>query len=212
MINGSIKILESDAQITQNILKALSKEVNKHFKKAFESCKNDIVNIVSSAITSHRTYKSLESGVLRAEFGLDGSSGRLSQILNFWQNLEVNYNAPKIKSNQIVGSFSLSMIRSDYSDVFGSPAAVVNTTKGSQLEWLKWLLLFGDKQIIKDFEIKFGPNPYSRSGDAVMVGKTGGRWGVPTAFAGTANSNWITEAIDSAESDIFKLLEQSLRK
>jgi|TARA_B100001094_G_scaffold333466_1_gene412972 hypothetical protein len=211
-MNVDINIKETSSQISVKILKALSGEVDKYFQQAFNRCKRDIVSIVSEAITSHRTYQSLTSGKLRAEFGLDSSSSRLSQILRFWENLEVEYKKPKIKSNQIIGSFSLSMIQSDYSDVLSSAAAVVNTEKGSQLEWLRWLLLFGDKEIIKDYDIKFGSNPRSRSGNAIMVGKTGSRWGVPSSFAGTANKNWITEAIDSVEDQVFRLLEQSLRK
>lgn len=212
MIIANIKIRETNSQISQKILKALSGEVDKYFKKAFTKCKADIVSIVSSAITNHTTYRSLISGQLRKEFGLDSASSRLSEILRFWENLEVTYTKPRIKSNEIIGSFKLSMIKSDYSDVLSTAAAVVNTEKGSQLEWLKWLLLFGDKQIIKDYEIKFGSNPRSRTGEAVMIGKSGGRWGVPPAFAGTANKNWITEAIDSVEGQVFKLLEDSLRK
>ena len=102
------------------------------------------------------------------------------------------------------------MIRSDYSDVFQSAGAVVNTEKGSKLEWLQWLLLFGDKTIVKEYEIKLGPNPNSRSGDGIMISSKSGRWNVPTSYAGTSKKNWITDAIDSVEDDIMTLLTQSL--
>lgn len=211
MTNISINILESDAEISKRILQALIKQTDSYFKKAFNKSKQQIIPIVSNAITSHPTYRSLVSGGLKAEFGLDSPRSRVSDILSFWEKLTVEYQAPRIKGNQILGSFALSMIKSDYSDVLSLSAATVKTRKGSQLEWLRWLLLFGDKTIVKDYDIKFGPNSKSRSGDAIMVQGKGARWSVPAAFSGTIGKNWITEAIDSVEGQVFKILEQSLR-
>tara|TARA_B100002019_G_scaffold65741_1_gene56455 strand:- start:8727 stop:9365 length:639 start_codon:yes stop_codon:yes gene_type:complete len=210
MINGSISILESEAEISKRILKALLPQVDKHFKKAFLRCENQINDIVMNAIVSNRTYSSLVSGQLKTEFGLDNASGRLSEILTFWRKITVDYKKPKIVQDQIKASFSLSMIKSDYSDVLKTSGATVNTEKGSKLEWLEWLLLFGDKTIVKEYEIKLGPNPKSRSGGGIMINSKNGRWSVPPAFAGTAKKNWITEAIDSVEDDIMALLTKSL--
>lgn len=209
MINGNITILESESEISKRILKALLPDVEKYFRKVFNKCENRIVDIVSQAITNHRTYRSLLSGQLKGEFGLDNAGSRLSEILKFWENLTVNYNKPKIVKNQIISSFSLSMIKADYSDVLAASGAVVGTEKGQKLDWLQWLLLFGDKTIIKNYDVKLGPHPNSRSGNGIMV--PGGRWSVPSGYAGTAKKNWITEAIDSAENDITDLLESSLR-
>jgi hypothetical protein len=206
----SIDIKESEAEISKKILQSLSTQVDLHFRRAYTECKGQIVDIVTESITSHPTYHSLVSGQLRVEFGLDNATSRLNEILQFWKYLDLVYQKPKIKSNQIVGSFSLSMIKSDFSDVLSTAGAVVNTSKGSSLEWLRWLLLFGDKTIINNYEIKLGPNAKSRTGNAVMVGKNGSRWSVPPAFAGTEQRNWITEAIDNAEDDIMSLLKRSL--
>ena len=207
----SINILESTSTISNRILKALSKEVDQHFKKAYNKCRKEIVNTVVTAIKSHRTYKSLISGELKGEFGLDNATNRVNEILEFWKYLDLEYNKPVIRSQQIIGSFSLSMIKSDYSDVLSSAAAVVVTDKGVSLEWLRWLLLFGDKTIIKDYEVKLGPHPNSRSGNGIMIGKGGSRWSVPSGFAGVAKKNWITESIDSVESEITNLLQSALR-
>lgn len=207
----SINILESTSTISNKILKALSKEVDKHFKKAYNKCRKEIVNTVVTAIKSHRTYNSLISGELKGEFGLNNATNRVNEILQFWKYLDLEYKKPVIRSQQIIGSFSLSMIRSDYSDVLSSAAAVVVTDKGVSLEWLRWLLLFGDKTIIKDYEVKLGPHPNSRSGNGIMISKGGSRWNVPSGFAGVAKKNWITESIDSVESEITNLLQSALR-
>lgn len=210
MIRGEITIIESETEITRRILKALLPQVDQYFKKVFNKCESQIVDIVMQAITSSATYNSLISGQLKAEFGLDNASNRVSEILNFWQNLTVEYKKPVIQKNQIIASFNLSMIKADYSDVFGSAAATVSTEKGARLEWLQWLLLFGDKTIIREYNVQLGPNPNSRSGNGIMVSSKGGRWNVPPAYAGTPKKNWITNAIDSAESSIMNLLSSSL--
>ena len=43
-----------------------------------------------------------------------------------------------------------------------------------------------------------------------MVSSQGGRWSVPSAYSGTAKKNWITQAIDSVETNIMNLLSSSL--
>jgi len=87
MINGDITILESEAEITKRILKALLPQVDKYFQKVFNKCRSQIVDIVVQAITSSPTYNSLIGGQLKAEFGLDNASGRVSEILKFWENI-----------------------------------------------------------------------------------------------------------------------------
>lgn len=103
------------------------------------------------------------------------------------------------------------MIQSDYTDVLNSSAAVFKTEKGTDLNWLEWLLLFGSKTIIKDYEVEFGYNPRSRTGQAIMRGVKRGKWSVPYEFSGTQNNNWITRAIDSVESDIYKTLSEAMK-
>jgi len=206
----NVNILESNQEIEQRILKSLLPEVKTMFKRAFDKSQNDIKDVVASAIRNSPEYVSLQSGILKGEFGLDGSASRLKQILDFWSNLTVDYKTPQISRSGISGGFTISMIRSDYSDVLSLEASNVTTEKGQVLPWLQWLLLFADKQIIKDYEVKVGSYPNSRSGNAVMKKNMSARWGVPSAFAGSVDNNWITRSIDSVENDIFQILEQSL--
>ena len=83
--------------------------------------------------------------------------------------------------------------------------------KGTDLNWLEWLLLFGNKTIIRDYVVEFGDNPRSRTGRAVMKGVKSGKWGVPPEFAGTKNNNWITRAIESADSEINSILKEATK-
>jgi hypothetical protein len=74
------------------------------------------------------------------------------------------------------------------------------------LPWLQWLLLEGNATIVRNYTVSFGPNRFSRTGFALMRPSLQS-WKVPSEFAGTINDNWITRAIDGAESNIQKLLD-----
>lgn len=104
------------------------------------------------------------------------------------------------------------MVDSSYKDVLVSQAANLITEKGQSLPWLEWLLRFGDKAIIRDYTIGVARNSArSRTGRAIMVKAASKRWKVPSQFAGTAQNNFVTRAIDSIEPSIIKLVETSLR-
>ena len=210
--NLDLSIKESDDIIQKRIAGALKEQVGVYFKKAFDRVKGEIVSLVQSSIINSPEYESLSSGKLMAEFGLPDSDQRLLEILKFWEKLEIDYSSVKVKNNSLNGSFSLNMIRSDYSDVLATTAAVLTTEKGTSLNWLEWLLLFGDKKIIKDYNVVLGPSKRSRTGMAVMRGVISGKWGVPSEFSGTANNNWITRAIDSIDSKVEELLIASLER
>lgn len=209
--NFSLNLKESDSQINKKILDALRPQVNQYFKKVFASIKNELSNIVISAIKRAPEYDAISTGTLKYEFGLPDSDARLTSILNFWENLQFNYKDVKIKNGQLFGQFTLSMIKSDFSDVLSNPAAILTTEKGKELNWLEWLLLFGDQTIIKDYTVEFGNNPRSRTGKAVMRGVTSGRWSVPSEYSGVQGNNWITRAIDSAEAEINTLINKAMK-
>lgn len=210
-IKYNINIVESNEQIANRILKALKVDLDKYLSKIFDKAKPKIVNLIHNAITSSPEYNSLLSGDLKYEFGLPDSDSRVKTILNFWTKINAEYKKVTINGSKLSGGFTLSMIKSDYSDVLSSSAAVFKTEKGTDLNWLEWLLLFGSKTIIKDYEVEFGYNPRSRTGQAVMRGVKRGKWSVPYEFSGTQNNNWITRAIDSVESDIYKTLSEAMK-
>lgn len=90
------------------------------------------------------------------------------------------------------------------------------TRRGSQIiDWLAWLLFSGTNVVVLDYYVKFGTgSPNSRTGDAVMVrsGKTGRNFRVHSAYAGTANDNWITRAATKAAPKIQRIIEKAIEK
>jgi hypothetical protein len=212
MTNISINILESTDIISQKILQTLLPQINTYLKKVFNKCKQQIEETLVISITSSPEYQSLLSGQLKYELGLPDPQVRLSGILKILTNIKATYTKASIVKNTIIGSFSLSAIKSDYTDILSLPDSTLTTEKGQKLEWLKWLLLFGDKTIIKDYTVVLGPNSRSRTGNAVMVQDTKSRWYVPPQFSGTLNNNWITRSIDAADDKINNILISALKE
>jgi hypothetical protein len=211
-IRSRITLEETPEQIERKILKALQPDLEKYLNKAFQKVQPKIEKLVQDAIVRSPEYQSILSGTLKYEFGLPDSQSRLIEILDFWKRIEAKYQPIKItQKNDISGGFTLGMIKSDYSDVLNSTGAHFTTKKGVTLDWLEWLLLFGNRTIIKDYVVKFGRNRASRTGNAIMTGKSRGKWSVPAEFSGTQNNNWITRAIDSIDKEFDKLIVEALK-
>lgn len=206
----SLKILESNKQIYSLILNSLAPEIDDYLKKVLQIIRKELPLLVKTILQNTPEYASLMGGQLQYEFGIPDPANKISQIIDIWtNNIFIQYNAPTIISEKIKASFSVSLIKSDFSDVLSSDASFVfDNLKGYQLPWLEWLLLEGNKTIIKNYDVVFGPNKNSRTGYAVMR-NSNKSWKVPSEFAGTINDNWITRAIDGSEDQINELLERA---
>ncbi len=205
-----MKILETDNQIANLILDAMAGEINTALSKGAIKIERDIRNIVRTAITSQPEWDSLLNGQLRGEFGLPDSQARLTNILKIWSNsIIVSPSLAKRSGGKLKGGLKIDMIQGDYSDVINTPEAYFVTEKGVTLNWLEWLLKFGDKAIIKEYTIGVNPRR-SRTGTDVMIKQKGKRWFVPPQFAGTINNNFVTRALDSIQSNIESIVEKGI--
>lgn len=208
-----IRVLENNKEIENKILKALLSEVSSTFSKISGPLIQKIKSITTAAIISSPEYLSLVSGQLKFELGVPDAPRRIQSVLNTWfSNIQISINQPKIKGSSITGSLSISLIKSNLSDIISSDIAVItDANSGSSVNWLEWLSLAGDKTIIKGYEIKLGPNRRSRTGNAIMKVAADKKWKVPSSFSGTATNNWITRAIDNASSSIETEILQSIK-
>ena len=204
----SLKVLETEQEIQKAVLKALLDDASKIMATASKRLTKKLPLVIETAITSQPEYSSLINGTLKDEFGLTNPTVKIDSLLDIWSNINVTYKKPNISGNQIKSSLSIFAIKSDYSDVLGSAAAVQVTKKGQSLEWLDWLLNQGDKIIIKEYELVSGKG---RAGNVVMRKNVKGKWGVPPQFAGTPNNNWITRAIQSISGIIDRTLAEALK-
>lgn len=206
-----MKLLESDKQISNIILNAVLPEVSNYLKDAINYLKSNLPPIIRSAIINTPEYESIARGELQYEFGIPDPGSKLSGLLDIWSsNININYTPPVISNNRIKGSFSAKMIRVDFSDVLYSDYAIVyDSLRGYSLPWLEWLLLEGNKTIIKNQNVILGYNKYSRTGYALMKDSSTS-WSVPSQYAGTISNNWITRALDKAENDISNIIDKAL--
>lgn len=212
-MNISLKILESNSQIQQSIMQALLPQVNDYMKDAISTIRKEIGTIVNNAIINTPEYDSLISGKLKYELGIPDANTKIAGLLDIWtKNIYIEYMPPKIISSKIKSSFSASLIKSSFDDVLSTDLAyVIDNIYQYRLPWLEWLLLEGNKIIVKKQEVVMGPNPRSRTGFALMRGSNK-NWKVPAEFAGTIRDNWITRAIDNTEAEINNLLERALQQ
>lgn len=209
MTTFNIKILETQKEIEQEILKALRPQVDSLMQSAIRRLKVSIPEIVSKAIYESATFQSLSSGQLRLEFGISDAQAKVAGLLSIWiKNMQFQYEKPAVATKGIKSRLSINMIKSDFSDVLGSDYAEVYASKGYTLPWLKWLLLDGTANIVNAYDVFIGPNYRSRTGMAIMKKSVSG-WSVPSEFAGTQNDNWITRAIEAASSDIETALMEA---
>ena len=204
----NIKLVDSDSAVNKAILNALIPELNKYLDKIYNRMSNEIPDILINNIQAQPEYDSLLGGQLQGEFGIVDPQNRLNDILSTIKNGKVVTKTPvSITGQKIKGGIKLEMVRKDLQDLLSLGSASFSTEKGSNLEWLKWLLTEGDSIIITSHEFIFGSNPFSRTGLGIMRQSSSG-WRVPPEFAGSINNNWITRAIDASSAQINDIMRK----
>jgi hypothetical protein len=80
----TIRIVESNAEISRKVLKSLAKSLNKAAMSALPEITQEIKKIVKAAIEGSREYSELQGGTLQAELGVPNAPSRLSKITDIW--------------------------------------------------------------------------------------------------------------------------------
>lgn len=210
-MNISVKILETTSQISNLIANTLKPEVDKVLSIAGKKSVEKIKPLLADGLRSEPEYQSLTSGKLRLEFGIP-NPGSIDSIINkLADTATVEVSSSKITSNGISGNFRVTALKSD--DMNGllsdNDAVVIDAERGYTLPWLSWLLYEGNKPVVKNYQVRLGNNPFSRTGMAIMVDSSDS-WRVPPEFAGTVNNNWTTRAIDRISNQIIDILRKSI--
>jgi hypothetical protein len=108
----------------------------------------------------------------------------------------------KITGGHINIKLKLTALNKNGEPWISSENASVHDPKGGYtLPWLEWLLFKGTQTIVKNYSVKMGQNPFSRSGMAIMV-ESNKNWRVPSEFAGSVSSNWMSRSVDKVEDKI----------
>jgi len=203
----SVNLTESARAIAVKINKALVQIFNKRIPKQAKTIEEQIRQLVSAALLSSPEIRSLSSGTLRIDFGLtqDPSTDIVNAITN---SLSVRVQKAVASSSGIKGGVLITLQPTDYSNLFSLPVATQITEKGESLPWLEWLLTFGQQVIIADFGVSYGPT--GRTGGGSM--KAGAvPFKVNTQYAGTADRNFITKAVDQISPQIQNIIIKALQ-
>lgn len=205
----SLDLIETDSYIKDQILQILAKQVEPVLQKAANKSTPKIQNLIEEALKQEPEYSSLISGQLRLEFGIPDSSSVDNIVKKLSETAIISVNNVTIKNNGLAGGLSLTALeRTSMGGLINDANALVNDVKGYSLPWLQWLLYEGNKPIIRNYEVKIGPNPASRTGMAIMV-NSDKNWRVPPAFAGTINNNWVTRALDRVSNRVPKIIQEN---
>lgn len=211
-MNISLNLIDTNAEIEKKILTALISVINQGFNQARPKIIEQLQKMVREAIVSEPEYQSLLSGQLKYELGIDDSS-KIQNIIDIWiSNVDVQIQPVRITGSQLSGQISISMIKEDYSDVLSSvSASITDSNTGSVVPWLYWLLLGGGDILVQDYAVKIGPNPRSRTGNAIMVSSPQ-NWRMPAQYVGVADDNWVYRAISKLDSKIENMMQTELEK
>lgn len=103
-------------------------------------------------------------------------------------------------------TFNISLLRESYAELLALPEASFiqeySRRPGFRVEWLDWLLTWGDQPLVRDYRIKYKNADSSRSGGAIMIPK--GTWRVPPHFSGNRTNNFITRSLRGIEKKLFR--------
>ena len=213
-IDVSVLLPESDTVIKSRILRAFIKEVNDHVANKIDNIRNSVRSATFNFYRGTETYDSLVNGELAGHFGLplQNRQNNIDTILSTISNsIEVTFKPFKLVGSNIVNGLTIRVLLSDFSDILALPQATIITEKGDALDWLRWLLLAGDKIIIKEYEVDIRPGD-GRSGMGLMVSEQGGVWRVPPEFSGTMNNNWLTRTLVENSQPYLSILGNIIRK
>ncbi len=207
-------ILENSKAIVKKIVTTLKDYVNGLLFRKAPKIQIDIRKLVEDAIRRQPEYKSLLGGELQSELGVPHTKPRLDQIVRIIvDSIEVKVKKLKNVGDIIEGGLEIDFVKSNFKDLTELPVASYVTDKGVKIEWLRWLLLEGDKIIVRSYTIGIDPKDYARTGlGEIMIPsyKKAGGWRVPPEFSGTAEDNFITRALIEVSHEINRLMERSL--
>lgn len=200
--------LPNETQLASQLLAAVAKEVRRRVILAVPSIRARIALAIDQAVVSSPEFASLIGGKLQAQLGVRDPVPALRAVVDgITKGMEV---VPLSPIGDSVGGVSVHILRTDLSEVLGSPLATFVSEGGYRIDWLNWLLTAGDAIVIADYEFVPGNSAASRTKLGVML-KRGG-WRVPPEFAGTTRDNWLTRALGTLDASVEAILTEEVAR
>ena len=208
--------LQLDARSVDKIKSLLLKEAVNNILHALRKNKNQILKelkyISRKNLLNSPEVKGLmdENGKLRAELGIEYSSSTIDGIIDFITNsidVDISKNINKGFDLNVEISFTN---KKQIEEIYNQSFSYYETEKGVKIEWLKWLLEAGNKDVIFGYRIRYGVD-LGRTGDAVMIKSKKANWRVPPEFSGTEDNNFITRSLSTLDHEMSTYIEQIIQ-
>jgi hypothetical protein len=212
MAKSRIQITESTSSVSAKILFEVVEQVDKRMRKAAPQINLRVGELIEARIRATPHVKSLISGQLQADFGLNiGEAEEAIESLLFVVKRSVKVNLG-IKNRGSLGnsawSMSVSILPDGFSDILKGIGTYQSPRSGEFIPWMEWLLTKGTTIIYDDFFVAKGEFRTSRSGFALMFpsGESGKMFRVDPNFAGTADDNFVVNTIASLLPEIGNIM------
>jgi hypothetical protein len=226
----SAKITEAGAKLSGDPRQAEKDILDDVYNKSKNEIKESATNIVRQQLRENQTYIRIANGSLDAQLGFEHGTSQ-SRVESIVQSIITDNT--KLEIFRQVNIIRISYIVNTEALVQLEEARVINNSKNPEadrsLEWLQWVLYYGQRVIVQGYHIVFGnfDNPPSRSEEAIMV--KGGDWSInevkndgnvskgvpsyhsiPGEVAGVQGNNWITQSLDKSEPKIKQSIKRIL--
>ena len=216
-VSVSIK-LQSDftSYFQRNIMREITAKLNRNVRKIHARIELGVKQAVRDLLFNAPEVSELMGGILQAQLGVTNPTSRITSIIDTWvNNIEIStvVHKRKLKEGPLL-TINIKILRQDYSDVLLLPESAYDSVgpRGTFIiEWLRWLLLEGDKTIANYFFMP-GNMRQSRTRLGIMVNKQGGRWSVPPQFRGTEKDNFVTRALADLDKAIDSIVQMEIKR
>lgn len=208
-----------DQSFERHILKEISMKIKRKSETIAEDIRKNLKRVVKDRLVASEAYRSLLGGSLQGHLGVPDSAYRADAIIDVWLD-GISVITKVGSSRAALLEIEIGVIQADYSDVLSMTEAEFSYYSDRfegmvTIPWLSWLLLEGDRKIIKEFQFMRpgGRNVgQSRTGLGLMREGKGFAWQVPSQFSGTAERNFATEALTTLDEDISEIVSASLER
>ena len=197
-----MKIIDAFKKINKAVISSLNEIISKRKNAARYKLSRSIDGWIRSSPEIESLLADGFPNSLSAQFGLRQGSAEqaVEDIVNaIVSSIQVDFK--KIDKN-FTGGIEFKWQSTTFSNLLGLSSGHVFTEKGTDLHWLDWLLMQGDKVIVVGY--RYQAASAGRSGGGRMIPR--GVFRIPPKFSGSVNDNFITRALSGKEQEIFSIL------
>lgn len=197
-----MKIINAFKKINKAVISSLNEIISKRKNTARYKLSRSVDGWIRSSPEIESLLADGFPNSLSAQFGLRQGSAEqaVEDIVNaIVSSIQVDFK--KIDKN-FTGGIEFKWQSTTFSNLLGLSSGHVFTEKGTDLHWLDWLLMRGDKVIVVGY--RYQATSAGRSGGGRMIPR--GVFRIPPKFSGSVNDNFITRALSGKEQEIFSIL------